>query len=129
MDGLRSTSLNNVKCYGTMKAYWITIMPIFWGAILSHDHDTIHAEKGCVKLCDLCMIALVHHQNLESTWRVASCFPSPDDAPRWEMGDFHMGMGSCAGPCHNLVTYLDKSCIAALVRNHSNQGSKYVISK
>ena len=37
----------------------------------------------------------IHHHYLESTQRVASCFPSPDDAPHLEMCDFHMGMGSC----------------------------------
>ena len=34
----------------------------------------------------------VHHQNLESTQPVASCFPGPHDAPHWKMFDFHMGM-------------------------------------
>ena len=38
---------------------------------------------------------LVHHQNLESTLLVASCFPGPGETPSWEMCDFHMGMGSC----------------------------------
>ncbi len=38
---------------------------------------------------------LVHHQNLESTRPAASCFPGPEDAPRWEMCDFLMGVGSC----------------------------------
>ena len=27
--------------------------------------------------------------------KAVSCFPGPDNAPRWEMYDFHMGMGSC----------------------------------
>ena len=38
---------------------------------------------------------LVHHQYLESMTLQAECFPGPDDAPRWEMHDFCMGMGSC----------------------------------
>ena len=35
-----------------------------------------------------------HHQNLESSQPAALCFPGPDDASRWEMCDFRMGMGS-----------------------------------
>ena len=85
---------------------------------LSHDQDTIHAENRCVQMCDFCMVALmfltghgikakthahgelhipnlVHHQNLKSTHPVASCFPGPDDAPRWEMFYFPMGISSC----------------------------------
>ncbi len=26
---------------------------------LSHDQDTIHAEKGCGEMCDICMAALM----------------------------------------------------------------------
>ncbi len=37
----------------------------------------------------------VHYQYLESTRPVASYFPSPDDAPQWEMFDFHTVVGSC----------------------------------
>ena len=27
--------------------------------ILSHDQDTVHAEKGCVEICGFCMAALM----------------------------------------------------------------------
>ena len=72
--------------------------------IFSHDKETIHTEEGCVEMCGFCMAALMlltghgisknlclcrnrtflrlmHHQNLESTRPVASCFPGPDDGP------------------------------------------------
>ena len=87
--------------------------------VLSHDQDTIHAKKGvcgnvwfphgCLdvsyrswdKSKNPCLCGThtfpssVHHQNLKSTQTAASYFPRPDDAPRWEMWDFHTGMGSC----------------------------------
>ena len=37
----------------------------------------------------------VHHQNLESSQPAASCFPTPDDARRWEICNLCMGTGSC----------------------------------
>ena len=49
----------------------------------------------------------VYHQNLESAWPVASCYPDPDDAPCWEMCDFCLGMGSSySTPIYNVLPYL-----------------------
>ena len=84
---------------------------------LSHDHDTIHAEKGWVEMCNFHMAALMFltgikarsHVHVEIThfpnrciirtwkgsWAVASCFPDPDNASRWEMWNFCTGMDSC----------------------------------
>ena len=44
----------------------------------------------------------VHHRNLERTQPAASCFPGPDDAPHWEICNFHMGMDSCYKVCQML---------------------------
>ena len=35
---------------------------------------------------------LVQHQNLKNARPAALCFPDNDDAPHWEMYNFHMGM-------------------------------------
>ena len=40
----------------------------------------------------------VHNQGLGSTRPQVKCCPGSDDAPSWEMFDFHMGMDSCFYP-------------------------------
>ena len=40
----------------------------------------------------------VHHQSLEITRPHAVCFAGSDDAPSWEMLNYHTGMGSCFYP-------------------------------
>ena len=61
--------------------------------------DVFHRSGGKYKKPCLCgsrtFLNVVHHQNLESTQPVASCFPRPNDDPHWEMWDFCAGMGSC----------------------------------
>ena len=64
-------------------------------AATAHDRVICHNSKNPGPCGNRTFPSEVHHQNLESTQLPASCFPGPDDAPRWEMYDFRTGMGSC----------------------------------
>ena len=80
-------------------------MVFYITGILSHDHDTIHAGKGCVEVHDFHMDAsvfLTGHGIKARTYAHAEIkhftmrsFPCSDDAPYWEICDFRTGMGSC----------------------------------
>ena len=61
----------------------------------------------------------MHHQNLETTWPVASCFPDHDDAHHLEMCD--LGMGSCyiANNIHDLLKIL-KHMVLPMVYDFSS---------
>ena len=41
------------------------------------------------------LMFLTGHVIKARTHAAASCFSGPDNARRWEMSDFHMGMRSC----------------------------------
>ena len=86
---------------------------------LSHDQNTIHAEKGCAEMRNFHMAAVMFFTGhgikartfahaeithisqlgaLSEPGKHSACslmLPGPDDAPHWEMYDFRMGMGSC----------------------------------
>ena len=74
------------------KAILIIVTACIITRFLLHDQATIHAENGCVEMCDFPMAALMF---LTGHWMrartlacaeiahfptAASCFPGPDDA-------------------------------------------------
>ena len=86
---------------------------------LFHDPDTNHAGKGCEEMREFHMMFLtslgikartIAHVGIsllsassEPGKHEAVCFPSPDDAPRWEMCDFRTGMGSCYNSARMII--------------------------
>ena len=96
---------------------------------LSHNQDTIHAEKGCAGMHDFHIAALMfltgHRIKARTytyaeitrfpmrctirTWKALSLQPRASQAlmmhvPHWEMCDFPVGMGSCYNPKDDSVS-------------------------
>ncbi len=82
-----------------------------WHQTLSHDQDTLHAEKWCAEMCNLCMAELMfrrghgiaHGSSKPGNHSVCGLMQALMMHLIWEMGDFHLGMGFCYN------TYIENS--------------------
>ena len=85
------------------------VMVTFHLIILSHDQDTVHAEKGCAEMCDFHVAALMFltgHQIKARTYVLAEIarFPTPCIIRTWKA----LSLRSCASEA--LMMHLRGKC-------------------